>query len=360
MNRQQMQDVRRGVWGARADQAQRSLDERFWNPAIGMYDIATPCPNGECNTIFHYWWMAHAVEALTDGLERTGDPLYAARLRTLYDGLLERNGGVWPNPLFDDMEWMAIGWLRAYRVTGEDDYKRAALDLWEDIRTGWNEQMGGGIAWQKSQLDYKNTPANAPAVILAARLYTAFGDAEHIAWAEKIYRWLKKALIDPETGFVWDGMNRLGDGAIDKDWKFTYCQGVFIGAAVELYRITGEPAYLRDAERTWKAALEQLTRPDAPLFPAEGTGDGGLFKGILARYAGQLAAESPDGAAVFEALTYNAETLWTEGRGPGTLFGGAWDERPSGSVELSTQLSAVILLETAAAVDGSLGKDWRR
>jgi len=42
-------------------------------------------------------------------------------------------------------------------------------------------------------------------------------------------------MVDPATGFVWDGKNRTGDGHIDKDWEFTYCQGVFIGAGVELY-----------------------------------------------------------------------------------------------------------------------------
>lgn len=72
------------------------------------------------------------------------------------------------------MEWTALALLRAYRVTGHEAYLNAVLDLWEDIKTAWNEQLGGGLAWKKDQLDYKNTPANAPAVILAARLYELF------------------------------------------------------------------------------------------------------------------------------------------------------------------------------------------
>ncbi len=340
------------LWQARADEAQRMLEERYWNPSIRMYNIQSPCPNGECNTIFHYWWMAHAVEALTDGLERTGDPRYAQRLSELYDGLLTRNGGVWPNPLYDDMEWMAIGWLRAHRATGEARYKEAALLLWADIQTGWNDHMGGGIAWQKSQLDYKNTPANAPAAILAARLYEAFGDPADLAWAEKIYRWLRQSLVDPETGFVWDGMNRQQDGVIDKDWKFTYCQGVYIGAAVELYRLTGESQYKRDAEQTWRAALAELTREPDRLFPAEGTGDGGLFKGILARYGGHLALLPDADSDAAEVLYANAQALWQASGEGATLFGGAWDEQPAGEVELSTQLSGVILLEAAALLEG--------
>lgn len=245
-----MNQLEIGIWEERANQAQAALDSFFWNEAIKMYNIETPCPNGECNTIFHYWWMAHAVDVLVDGLQRTGENWYAKRLSAFHEGLLQRNGGMWPNELYDDMEWMALAWLRAYQATGVEGYKDTALLLWNDIQTGWNEHMGGGIAWQKSQLDYKNTPANAPAAILAARLYQAFGEASNLEWALKIYRWQKEHLVDPATGFVWDGMNRTGDGKIDKDWKYSYNQGVFIGAAVELYRITKEQEYLEDARLT--------------------------------------------------------------------------------------------------------------
>jgi predicted alpha-1,6-mannanase (GH76 family) len=248
------------------------------------------------------------------------------------------------------MEWMAIGWLRAYMIDKDETYAETAKLLWEDIKTGWNDHVGGGIAWQKTQLDYKNTPANAPAAILAARLYQVFGKEEDLEWALKIYNWLKAVLVDPETGFVWDGANRLSDGAIDKDWKFTYCQGVFIGAAVELYRITGDNSYLEDAIRTWNASIAEFTT----LLPAEGGGDAGLFKGIFVRYAGELAEVMDDGREVIEVLYSNASSLWNSASNRGEiLFSKRWDESNEADIELSTQLSGVILLETAAALEKS-------
>ena len=63
--------------------------------------------------------------------------------------------------------------------------------------------------------------------------YYRFGTRD-LEWARRIFEWQRQTLVDPETGLVWDGINRQGDGRIDKDWKFTYCQGVYIGAAVEL------------------------------------------------------------------------------------------------------------------------------
>ncbi|MDQ0116049.1 glycoside hydrolase family 76 protein [Paenibacillus harenae] len=356
-----MNQAEHGIWERRADEAQSALESLFWNESIGMYNIETPCPDGACNTIFHYWWMAHAADVLTDGFLRTGDASYAERLSVFFDGLLARNGGVWPNELYDDMEWMALAWLRAYQATGAVKYKEAALLLWEDIKTGWNEHMGGGIAWQKSQLDYKNTPANAPAAILAARLHRAFGSESDLAWALKIYEWQKANLVDPATGFVWDGMNRLGDGQIDKHWKFTYCQGVFIGAAVELYRITKDDRYLADASRSASASLAELAHPETMLLPDEETGDGGLFKGIYVRYLTELAIENREGErAVTDVLASNAKLLWEQGRGSDSvLFSPNWSAKPEGVVTLSVQLSAVKLLEAATRLSaaGLIGEE---
>jgi predicted alpha-1,6-mannanase (GH76 family) len=342
------------TWSKRADLAQAALESQFWNEHIGLYNIETPCPNGECNTIFHYWWMAHAVDALADGYIRTGDASYVKRLQTLYDGLLKRNGGAFPNELYDDMEWMAISWLRAYEATGIERFKEAALLLWEDIKTGWNDHMGGGIAWQKSQLDYKNTPANAPAIILACRLHSRFGTEEELSWAKRIYDWQKANLVDPDSGFVWDGMNRTGDGSIDKDWQFTYCQGVYIGAGVELYRITGDEQYLADAIRTAEAARNALTDNVSGLFPDEGDGDGGLFKGILVRYMAELAKEAPGRTEAGALLLANANSLWSAARdAESNLFHTDWGAAPSERVTLSTQLSAIMLLERLADLEGS-------
>src|SRR5690625_7385194 len=100
------------------------------------------------------------------------------------------------------MEWNALAMLRAYQVTGEEGFKNDVDTIWQDIKKGWNSIMGGGIAWRKSQLYYKNTPANAPAAILAARLYRESGNEEDKEWVLKIDEWLKDVLYDDESGRV--------------------------------------------------------------------------------------------------------------------------------------------------------------
>ena len=75
----------------RAVQALDSLIDRYWNPALSMFNTADPC--NDCNRVFHYWWQAHAIDALLDGYVLTGDPKYLDVMEQLYAGVRRRNGG---------------------------------------------------------------------------------------------------------------------------------------------------------------------------------------------------------------------------------------------------------------------------
>lgn len=331
----------------RADAALAALMELYWNPGLRMFNNAYPC--NDCNGQFHYWWQAHAIDALLDAYERTGDAVYLERVSQMYDGLRWRNGGHLFNDFYDDEEWMGLALLRAYTLSGDERYLLAAQRLWDDIQRGWNDAYGGGISWRKSQRDYKNAPANGPAAILAARFYLITGDEAHLEWSRRIYAWLKEHLVDPNTGLVWDGINRTGDGAIDKGWLFTYNQGTFVGAAVELWRATGDEAYLVDARRTAEAAITRLVDLNGILVE-DGQGDGGLFKGILVRYLVELYKVERD-ERILASLQKNADSLW-QARTPENVFGPRWrSPRHYGTVDLSTQLSAVKLFNLVALAE---------
>lgn len=338
------------LWPERAEMSQDSLYANFFNKNTGVMNQGVP-PENPHNDRPIYWWHAHVVDVLADGYRRSRDEKYRLRLRDMFENVKKFNGNTLRHNYYDDMEWMALALLRAWDLTGEDEYRLGVLDLWEDIKTAWNSNMGGGMAWKKDQPDYKNTPANAPASILACRLYQRFRGKDDFEWAQRIYEWNKANLVDPETGFVWDGLNRLGDGKIDKDWKFTYCQGVFIGAALELYRCTGDPAYVESARRTALAAKEQLSDPATGMLRDEGNGDCGLFKGIFIRYIHELISLQPDFSEMAEWLEINADVLWLAGRDPETgLFSQSWNGRPGPLLDLSTHLSGIMLVEARAAL----------
>lgn len=310
----------------------------------------------ETNNTFHYWWNAHMLDVLVDAYIRTGNAIYLNRMNNLLNGIRESNNGVYMIDYYDDMGWLGLAALRGFDETEADTYREAAEVLWADIQGGINDEQGGGVAWRKNQPDYKNTPATAPAIILACRIYQLTDNTADRDIAVALYTWLKSTLVDPSTGMVWDGINRSGDGEIDRDWLFTYNQGTFIGAALSLFRITGERFYLDDAVRTANAALNSSDIAPAGILKNENQGDGGLFKGIMVRYLTLLARE----AAVNDAdrnrflgfVKFNAETAYRNAiLRPKMLVGPDWGANPPEEIDLSAHLSGVMLMEAAAQLD---------
>lgn len=337
------------TFAATADTLQEKTYTTFLS-SNGNYFIQ----NNGGNTNYNYWPQAHTMDVFIDGYLRTKNDLYKQRIKSLLNGTKATNGNKLQNEYYDDMEWLALSTLRAYEATNDADYLAAANTLWTDIKTGVNSNQGGGIAWRKSQLDYKNTPANAPAIIFAARLYRLQKNAADLALAKELYTWLKGTLVDPVSGIVWDGINGDHDGQISKN-KFTYNQGVFIGAALELYNVTGDGTYLSDAVRTANATIKDLDISPGGLLKGEGQGDGGLFKGILVRYLTLLTLKedvsSTDREAYAKFLKYNAETLFAKGISrPDFMVSPDWKTKPSGTTDLTTQISGVTTMEAAATL----------
>lgn len=339
-------------WKAIADSVQQATFEAFLSKD-GDY-IAKD--NGGDQT-FNYWWNAHALDLLVDAHLRGEDQ--EKRMLVILRGIQKNNKHQLPIDYYDDMEWLALSALRAYHTTGNGEFLETTDILWEDIKTGWNDHQGGGIAWRKNQLDYKNTPANAPAVILAARLYKERKRPEDLEWARKIYQWQKTQLVDPQTGLVWDGVNRTGDKTIDKNWKFTYNQGVYIGAAMALYDLTGDEDFLADAVQTADYTLSDGHLAPNGILKSEDSGDGGLFKGIFVRYlkemilSGHLSEEQE--LAYTEFLNKNALSLYRHIKRPEMLIGPAWNKKAEGVIDASVQLSGLMMLEVMAALEMARG-----
>ncbi len=339
-----------------AEWAQEKLYENYWvekEQCVSNYYPFQP----EREEGLNYWWKAHAADAMIDGLERTGRQEYALRAEAVIDRVFARNGSLF-NEFYDDEEWMALACLRLYDITGSERMKEYTLRLWEDIKTAWWEDEIGGLAWKKDEgRKGRNACCNGPAAILAARLYQRFGDESDLEWARKIYAYEKKYLVDPDNGLVYDGMVVRGDKTLDinKAWLFTYNAGTYIGAGVELCRITKERHYLEDAIKTAEGSMKGLVNEDGVL-KSEGNGDGGLFKGILIRYMEQLYQISQD-EWIADFIKYNTEKLILEGSTEEQgLFGQVWAKQPQLPLDVTCQLSGVFLLEAAARIapEGSL------
>ncbi|MGQ9779730.1 MAG: glycoside hydrolase family 76 protein [Bacillota bacterium] len=184
---------------------------------------------------------------------------------------------------YDDNAWVASALLEAYRLLGEDWLYRRAVDLFRFIQSGVNEEMGGGIFWKEGDYTTKNTCSNGPGVVLALELWRITGDSAYLEWARPIYEWTRKNLQSP-AGVYWDRVE--AQGTIETT-TWTYNTGIMIQAAVLWFEATHDHAELAEAQRLAQASLIHFASDidhDVRVFPPTPWFNSILFHGYEALY----------------------------------------------------------------------------
>ncbi|WP_343287408.1 glycoside hydrolase family 76 protein [Gordonia sp. SID5947] len=364
----------------------RHLRRMMWTPGTRLAAVAWPIGTvaGHFGT-WHYWWHAHLADLLVDAaVHRPGgdrqpstgarfDPDTADIVTRLLRGIRLRNLGKWTNNYFDDMAWLGLAIERADRRLGLR-HEGAVRTLSGRLADAWMPHLGGGIPWRTMDLFF-NAPANGPAAVLMAR-------TGRVDRAAAMADWMDARLVDGTSHLIIDGIKPAARPDIMERVPaiYTYCQGVVLGAELELLRLTGDTVHAERIDRLLTAVQTRVCDDD--VIPGAGGGDGGLFAGILARYLALLATDLPpiiQGAddlrrRAAQIVTTSAEAAWTNRveTDHGPVFGPDWrkpadhpcDEGAKAQLidgavhssqvperDLSVQLSAWMVLEAAAAVD---------
>lgn len=353
-----------GLWAARAGVAERAVRgrhlRRVWGvPGTRLGVVGRPARLSD--RVFgrwHYWWQAHLIDCLVDAQLRAPADDRALVLDQLVRGVRLRNLRRWTNDYYDDVAWLGLALHRAAAVAGTDSGD-ALAEITARLREGWTDHGGGGIWWRREDT-FKNVPANGPAAILLARAGVDRADRSR---ARAMTRWMERSLRDPATGLMWDGLHVTEDGGVCEVVRiiYTYCQGVHLGACVEMALADPAGGWVEPAARTVRAVDTHLA-PGGVLRGHEG-GDGGLFTGILARYLADAALRLPEaeGETAARLVHDAAEALWDNRAAVpgGALFGpefavsAAVPRRTASSPErdLSVQLSGWMTLEAAARLE---------
>lgn len=350
-------------WESIADKGTATLANNFWNSSAKHFYNNI---KGQMRP-YDYWPEAHAMDVIIDAYERTNSATYKQRISDFYDGIKAKNGGGFYNNYYDDMAWHGLTHMRAFKATGDTRYEESARDLWGWLTDGWNDEDGGGIPWNhenNANGKGKGVPTNGPSTIIAIRRWVEYGALEvkkeenNLQWAKKLYAWIRGHRYEPETGRVFEKKD-------DKGGDWTYNAGTFMGAAMELYDVTGEQSYFNDAMLIAEYGMENLSSNFYVLSDwaeqynekEDADHDVNLFKAIFVRYFTRLIMHDDLPAdkrkQYINFLEESAKCLWTRATltsGNATLFGHRWWEYPKGdhAIQLRTQTSGAAIMEAMA------------
>ncbi|MGV8964326.1 MAG: glycoside hydrolase family 76 protein [Candidatus Saccharimonadaceae bacterium] len=357
-------------WEKTAEGMSRALIDHFWGANFDGYkdryyfNYGSDLSNMTTN---HYWPQAHAMDVVVDAYLRTSSQYYLDYYPLWWEGAPKfnfsgREEDPWWNEFIDDMEWIVLAQIRMFESTENEVYFSKAKQMYNDwIWPSWGPEdeapWYGGITWKTDVGKSKNACSNGPAAIIAARIYSMYDQMKdpgakskqaYLEEAIKIYSWLKENLYEPTEGKVYDNINARGE--IGKA-IYTYNQGTFIGAAHELYKITGDKQYLADAMKASDYVINHMSNNKGVLANVT-TGDGGLFNGIFFRYFVRLINEPDLDSTVRKKyhnyITNSATVMAENGVNPNTmLYGGNWWNAPSDKdpVALTPMLSGCMLME---------------
>lgn len=168
---------------------------------------------------------------------------------------------------YDDNVWLGIDFTDSYRMTKKQAYLEKAELIWEFIRSGTDDVLGGGIYWCEQKKGSKNTCSNAPGTVFALKLYQATQNNTYLQQAKELYEWTKKNLEDPTDHLYFDNISL--DRKIGRA-KFAYNSGQMMQAAALLYQITKQKNYLEDARNIAKSCHKEFftrfTSPEGDTF----------------------------------------------------------------------------------------------
>ncbi|MDQ7906299.1 glycoside hydrolase family 76 protein [Phytohabitans sp. ZYX-F-186] len=305
------------------------------------------------------WWnSAVAVTTLMDWMGRAG----RTDLRWVVDRTFEVNRGTFPagvkssDPIegnfisraIDDAAWWGLAWVRAYDLTGERKYLDMAVTIGTYVHGYWDTSRCGGGVWWDRERTYKNAVTNGLYIRLAAALHNRLpGDATWLARAGAGWQWFRASGMINGSGLVNDGITTSCVNNGQTVW--TYNQGLAIGAALELWRATGDGALLTSARQLADAAIASpaLTRDGVLTEPCDpaGTCDDNQkqFKGVFMRYFGELAAVT--GAAAYATYAQRqAAAIWSSDRDPLNRIGLRWAGGTPNPRDWRTQASGLSAL----------------
>ena len=327
------------TWSHRADLAESAIQERHaarvWGvPKTNLAMVTWPAgAKDKAFVHWHYWWQAQYLDCQVDAALRRPTKTRRRRIADTLRGIQRRNRGkLTSNNYYDDKAWLALAWNRALQLDGLK--RTSALDGLEFDLLAGIDPITGVLPWKTGETFY-NVPSNAPSAIVFSR-------TGRLDKSRQIVDWIFDNLIT-ETGLLYDGLRMRMNGPEIIEKLYTYNQGTVLGASLEIAlalredvgldhdeaidsfeyseRADASVYYITHIRAIIQAIALHLANPQGVILsPQEesGEGDGGMFKGILARYLADIALRLPEDSReniatkkiAARLVLSSAESLW--------------------------------------------------
>jgi|GEM_PF-730854 len=308
------------------------------------------------------WWnSAVALQTLIDYMRQTGDTRYLWMVDRTYEidrasfpaGARSSDAidGDFISRATDDSEWWALTWIDAYDLTHDQKYLDEAVTIATYVNGLWDTSTCGGGVWWDRERTYKNAVTNGLYIRMTAELHDRIsGDTTWLGRATTAWQWFQNSGLINSSGLVNDGLT--SGCANNGQTVWSYNQGLAIGAAVEIYRATGDANALATARRLADAALASpsLVSNGVLTESCDTNGstcddNGKQFKGIFMRYLQDLeSVTNASGYADFARA--QADSIWSADRDSLNRLGEVWSG--GGATDWRTQASALSALLAAS------------
>jgi predicted alpha-1,6-mannanase (GH76 family) len=340
--------------------------QAFYTQETGLYNVSD------------WWTSANQIETVIDYHRETGDATYF----DVIDNTFSKNSS---NDFdhfgyYDDDGWWGIVWVKAYDLTHDAKYLDMAKTIFARMTIGWtDDECGGGVYWASPKAgavgnSSKNAIPNSLFLQLAAKLHLRTpgdsGPGSYLDWAEREWAWFQNTGMIDQDNLVIDSLDNLTD-CNPVGPKFTYNQGVLIGALVDLAQAKNDPTLLDQAMVLAQAGMTLMLAENGILRDPPCGGDICVqFKGVLMRNLRQLYRARPT-AELLHFLRRHSDHLWnSDVRNEQYQFGWEWhlpfDNTPTAgrqSSALDALIAAIgvgdlnLALEATATATGSCTAD---
>jgi rhamnogalacturonyl hydrolase YesR len=302
------------------------------------------------------WTQAIYWDMIMNGYKRTGDKKYYQQIEDIYQGGYEQYDAYnWDNTvewfIYDDIMWWVISMARAYEITKDTKYLGHSILGFERVWKGtpgvkdkgsYDPEKGGmKWGWKRDEWRGKMACINYPTVIGAMTLYNITKDQSYLNRAKEIYAWSRNTLFDKKEGKVAD--HKAGDNPTNWTTQL-YNQATCIGAAVMLYKETGDKAFLDDAILAADYSKDTMSDENGILFYKNGI-EQGIYTAIFAQYIIRL-IEDCNQPQYLEWLHTNINTAWkNRDMSRNLTFKDANNPCPSGILEVYDASGCVALMQ---------------